>query len=125
MFSARIPADREPNRIARALTSAKASGRRLIDLTVTNPTVVGIDYPDHLLQSLASSQALRYSPVPFGLESARCAVVRDYSRRGITVAPDRVVLTASTSEAYSLLFKLLCRPHGDDVLVPVPSYPLF
>ena len=125
MFSARIPADREPNRVARALTSAKESGRRLIDLTLTNPTVAGIDYPRDLLQSLASPPALRYSPQPFGLETARCAVVGDYSRRGITVAPDRVVLTASTSEAYSLLFKLLCRPHGDDVLVPVPSYPLF
>jgi hypothetical protein len=125
MFSSRIPADREPNRIARALMAAKASGRPLIDLTVTNPTAVSIEYPDDLLQSLASPQALHYSPQPFGLESARCAVVRDYNRRGITVAPDRVVLTASTSEAYSLLFKLLCHPHGDDVLVPVPSYPLF
>jgi alanine-synthesizing transaminase len=125
MFSSRIPADREPNRIARALMAAKASGRPLIDLTVTNPTAVSIEYPDDLLQSLASPQALHYSPQPFGLESARCAVVRDYNRRGITVAPDRIVLTASTSEAYSLLFKLLCHPHGDDVLVPVPSYPLF
>ena len=125
MFSSRIPANREPNRIARALTLAKAAGRPLIDLTVTNPTAVGIDYPDDLLKHLASPQALHYSPQPFGLESARCAVARDYSRRGITVAQDRVVLTASTSEAYSLLFKLLCHPHGDDVLVPVPSYPLF
>jgi alanine-synthesizing transaminase len=125
MFSSRIPSDREPNRIARALMAAKASGRPLIDLTVTNPTAVSIEYPDDLLQSLSSPQALHYSPQPFGLESARCAVVRDYNRRGITVAPDRVVLTASTSEAYSLLFKLLCHPHGDGVLVPVPSYPLF
>ena len=125
MFSSRVPADREPNRIARAVAAVKAAGRPLIDLTVTNPTAVGIDYPDGLLQPLASPHALRYSPQPFGLEAARCAVVRDYSRRGITVAPDRVVLTASTSEAYSLLFKLLCQPQGDDVLVPVPSYPLF
>jgi hypothetical protein len=125
MFSSRVPADREPNRIARAVAAVKAAGRPLIDLTVTNPTAVGIDYPDGLLQPLASPHALRSSPQPFGLEASRCAVVRDYSRRGITVAPDRVVLTASTSEAYSLLFKLLCQPQGDDVLVPVPSYPLF
>lgn len=125
MFSSRIPANREPNRIARALTLVRASGRPLIDLTVTNPTAVGIHYPDDVLQPLSSPQALHYSPQPLGLESARCAVVRDYNRRGITVAPDRVVLTASTSEAYSLIFKLLCHPNGDDVLVPVPSYPLF
>ena len=125
MFSSRVPADREPNRIARALSAARSSGRPLIDLTVTNPTMAGIDYPSGLLQPLASPLALQYSPQPFGLEAARCAVVRDYSRRGIAVAQDHVVLTASTSEAYSLLFKLLCHPEGDDVLVPVPSYPLF
>ena len=125
MFSSRVPANRDPNRIARALTAAASAGRRLIDLTITNPTVVGIDYPEGLLQAVGSPAALRYSPQPFGLESARCAVARDYARRGISVAPGRIVLTASTSEAYSLLFKLLCEPEGDDVLVPVPSYPLF
>jgi aspartate/methionine/tyrosine aminotransferase len=125
MFSSRVPANRDPNRIARALSAAASAGRRLIDLTVTNPTLVGIEYPEGLLQAVGSPAALRYSPQPFGLESARCAVARDYGRRGISVAPGRIVLTASTSEAYSLLFKLLCEPEGDDVLVPVPSYPLF
>jgi aspartate/methionine/tyrosine aminotransferase len=57
--------------------------------------------------------------------TARTAVASDYARRGISVAEDRIVLTASTSEAYSLLFKLLCAPSGDEVLVPAPSYPLF
>ena len=55
---------------------------------------------------------------------ARRAVAADYARRGIGVDAERIVLTASTSEAYSLLFKLLAAP-GDDVLVPRPSYPLF
>src|SRR5262249_3123009 len=67
---------------------------------------------------------LTYEPHPFGLLSARQAVAADYQRRGVTVDVRRVALTASTSEAYSLLFKILCEP-GDEVLVPRPSYPLF
>ena len=125
MFSSRIPADRRPNRLTRAVNAARATGRPLIDLTVTNPTSVGLKYPLMLLQPLASSAALIHNPQPFGLEKARAAVARDYARRGIEIAADRVILTASTSEAYSLLFKLLCGPNGDAVLVPVPSYPLF
>jgi aspartate/methionine/tyrosine aminotransferase len=125
MFSERVPGNREPNRLARAVAAARASGRELIDLTATNPTTVGLRYPAALLQPLASAAALRYTPEPFGLRSARDAVAADYARRGIRIASDRIVLTASTSEAYSLLFKLLCGPGGDDVLVPVPSYPLF
>jgi hypothetical protein len=125
MFSSRVPADREPNRIAQALAAARGRGRTLVDLTVTNPTIAGITYPPSLLQPLSSPAALAYTPEPFGLDEARHAVAADYRRRGITVAAERIVLTASTSEAYSLLFKLLCRPEGDDVLVPVPSYPLF
>jgi alanine-synthesizing transaminase len=125
MFSPRVPADRRPNSIARAVSAARASGRPPIDLTVTNPTVVGIDYPKSLLEPLSSPRALTYAPQPFGLDEARCAVAGDFSRRGISVAADRIVLTASTSEAYSLLFKLLCRSQGDDVMIPVPSYPLF
>ena len=78
MFSSRVPANREPNRIARALRAARSSGRPLIDLTVTNPTMAGIDYPSGLLQPLASPLALQYSPQPFGLDAARCAVARDH-----------------------------------------------
>jgi aspartate/methionine/tyrosine aminotransferase len=125
MFSSRVPANREPNRIARALSAAASAGRQLIDLTITNPTLVGIDYPERLLHTLGSPAGLRYAPQPFGLTEARCAVARDYRRRGIDAVPERIVLTASTSEGYSLLFKLLCEPQGDDALVPVPSYPLF
>jgi alanine-synthesizing transaminase len=125
MFSSRTPADRDQNRIARALSVARASGRTLIDLTVANPTIVGLEYSASLLEPLSSPRALVYAPEPVGLLDARDAVATDYRRRGISVAVESIVLTASTSEAYSLLFKLLCRPEGDDVLVPVPSYPLF
>ena len=107
------------------MTAAREQGRRLIDLTITNPTAAGLSYPETLLQPLGSAEALTYSPEPFGLQAAREAVAGDYARRGIRIATDRIVLTASTSEAYSLLFKLLCGPGGDAVLVPVPSYPLF
>jgi alanine-synthesizing transaminase len=124
MFSTRVPADLSPNRLALAVQSARASGAPIIDLTETNPTKAGVDYPPSILDALAVAGALLYEPHPFGLESARAAVSSDYGRSGLAVLPDRVVLTASTSEAYSFLFKLLCEP-GDEVLVPVPSYPLF
>ena len=108
------------------MNARRAAGRRFIDLTLTNPTTAGIRYPKDLLAPLASADGMRYDPEPFGLRSAREAVAADYRRRGTSVAvnADRIVLTASTSEAYSLLFKLLCDP-GDHVLIPVPSYPLF
>ncbi len=124
MFSSRVPGDLRPNRLTVAIRRLREQGRPVIDLTLTNPTLAGIEYPPGLLQPLASEAARRYDPSPFGLEDAREAVALDYRRRGIAVATDRVVLTSSTSEAYSLLFKLLCEP-GDNVLVPVPSYPLF
>ena len=125
MFSSRIPAQLTPNRIAVAVQRARGEGRPLIDLTATNPTTVGIAYPDDMLRALGSGEALVYAPEAFGLASARAAVSGDYARRGVTVGRERIVLTASTSEAYSILFKLLCAPGGDAVLVPTPSYPLF
>lgn len=125
MFSSRVPGELEPNRLTRAVRRMRAEGRPLIDLTITNPTVAGIDYPPGILAPLSDGAALSYDPNPAGLPDARAAVARDYVRHGINVAPDRVVLTASTSEAYSVLFKLLCAPDGDAVLAPVPSYPLF
>jgi alanine-synthesizing transaminase len=125
MFSLRVPCHLETNRLSRALDRARAEGRALIDLTVTNPTASGIEYPPGVLASLSCAAAGVYDPEPFGLFRAREAVSRDYARRGVAVPPSRVILTASTSEAYSLLFKLLCEPSGDSVLVPAPSYPLF
>src|SRR5205085_9579752 len=86
-------------------------------------TRAGFTYPADLLAPLAHPRGLLYEPQPFGLMSARHAVAADYARRGVRIAPDRIVLTNGTSEAYSLLFKLLTEP-GDEVLVPRPSYPL-
>ena len=77
------------------------------------------------MDGFANPRALRYEPAALGLAAAREAVARDYERNGIKVAPDRIVLTSSTSEAYSVLFKLLCAPADDAVMLPVPSYPLF
>ena len=125
MFSPRVPRQLEANRFSRALGAARAAGRELIDLTISNPTRAGIVYPEGLFAPLASAAVARYTPEPFGLLTARQAVASDYARRGASIRPEHIVLTASTSEAYSLLFKLLCAPAGDEVLVPVPSYPLF
>ncbi len=124
MFSTRASLDLTPNRQAAALSELLARGTPIIDLTLSNPTEAGFTYPESLLVPLGNPAALRYEPSPLGLPVAREAVSREYSRRGVTMPPNRIVLTASTSEAYSLLFKLLCDP-GDEVLVPVPSYPLF
>jgi alanine-synthesizing transaminase len=125
MFSSRVPERLEPNQLTRAVTRARAAGRVLFDLTSSNPTLAGFQYPSGMLEPLGCAAARAYEPEPRGLASARAAVVEDYARRGISVASDAVVLTASTSEAYSVLFKLLCAPAGDAVLVPAPSYPLF
>ena len=125
MFSKRVPRRLEPNRITQAVRRARAAGRAPLDLAVTNPTTAGFQYPSSILAALSSPDALTYGPQPFGLIEARRAVACDYGRRGLDVDPERIILTASTSEAYSLLFKLLCEPQGDAVMVPVPSYPLF
>lgn len=123
-FSSRVPSDLSSNRLSQAVAGARASGRSLIDLTLSNPTRAGFDYPDYLLSALGDPRGLKYEPSPFGLVGARQAVAREYARRGMQVSPERVALTASTSEAYSLLFKLLADP-GDAVLAPRSSYPLF
>jgi aspartate/methionine/tyrosine aminotransferase len=122
--SGRLPRNLTPNPLAQAVTRARAAGRPIADLTESNPTRVGLAYPGDLLAALGDPAGLAYRPEPFGLVEARAAVVSDYARRGVAVDASRVVLSASTSEAYSWLFKLLCDP-GDHVLVPRPSYPLF
>ena len=120
MFSRRVPRELSPNRIARA----RAGTPPRFDLTVSNPTECGIEYPAGLLAPLADPDGLRYRPHPRGLRSARETVAREYSRHAIRADPERILLTASTSEAYAFLFKLLADP-GDAILVPTPSYPLF
>lgn len=124
MTSSRLPASLEPNALARAMQARRRAGASIIDLTESNPTRIGLVYPPDLLATLADGRALEYDPQPLGLWSARAAVAADFRRRGIVLSADRVALTSSTSEAYALLFKLLCDA-GDQVLVPHPSYPLF
>jgi aspartate/methionine/tyrosine aminotransferase len=124
MFSTRTPDRLEPNLLTLALHRLRAEGAAIVDLTASNPTQAGIDYPDDLLAPLADRVSVVYEPEPFGLPAARAAVAADYGRRGLAIDPRRIVLTASTSEAYAFLFKLLCGP-GDEVLVPRPGYPLF
>ncbi len=124
MTSSRLPTSLEPNALARLIQAKRRSGVSILDLTESNPTRVGLSYPDDLLSTLADPRGLEYDPQPLGLWSARAAVAADFRRRGIVLSADRVALTSSTSEAYGLLFKLLCDA-GDQVLVPHPSYPLF
>lgn len=124
MISSRLPKNLQLNAVARALDAKRRGGVPLLDLTETNPTRAGFDYPNNLLEPLAHPRALDYDPQPLGLWPARAAVAADFRRRGMVISADRVALTSSTSEAYALLFKLLCNA-GDAVLVPQPSYPLF
>ena len=123
-FSRRLPPDPEPNALSRTLAALRAQGADIFDLTESNPTRADISYPEDLMAPLGSAAALVYEPQPFGLLAARTAVAEDQRRRGARVDPSQVVLCASTSEAYSWLFKLLCDA-GEGVLVPHPSYPLF
>jgi alanine-synthesizing transaminase len=125
MFAQRTNWSLAPNRFSQALERARASGRKLLDLTASNPTTVGLDYDrEALLQALAQPDSLQYQPQARGLVAAREAVAAYYRERGESVDPAHILLTASTSEAYSFAFRLLCDP-GDEVLIPAPSYPLF
>ncbi len=124
MFSSRIPADLAPNRIGRAVSRLQAARTEVVDLTESNPTRVGFRFPPGLLRGAPERDVRLYRPAPLGLPPARAAVAAHLTRPGRSVASARVALTASTSEAYGFLFKLLCDP-GDAVLVPRPSYPLF
>jgi aspartate/methionine/tyrosine aminotransferase len=124
MFSNRV-ASLDENELWRALSRKRAAGDAILDLTASNPTREGWAYPgDAILDALATAEALTYEPSPRGLLVARRAVSGYYRGHHRDVGPDDIFLTASTSEAYSFSFKLLCDA-GDRVLVPRPSYPIF
>src|SRR5882724_128458 len=127
MFSHRTNWPLAPNAFTRALEEVRASSQEIFDLTVSNPTEAGVR-PDAraALNAFANPEAMRYDPQPRGLLEARHAVCRYYreSHGVLDLDPERLVLTTSTSEAYSYVFRLLCNP-GDEILVPKPSYPLF
>jgi alanine-synthesizing transaminase len=124
-FARRTAWDLATNRYTKALEAQRRAGRELLDLTASNPTTVGLRYRNNeLLRALANPEALRYDPQPKGLLAAREAIARYYAERGVNLSPGDLILTTSTSEAYSFVFRLLCDP-GDGLLVPTPSYPLF
>ncbi|HTW59649.1 MAG TPA: pyridoxal phosphate-dependent aminotransferase [Terriglobales bacterium] len=127
MFSDRSQWKLAPNRLTEALEQARAGGANILDLAASNPTRVGLEYDSRaILAALATPQALDYDPQAKGLLAAREAVAgyyrEDHGIRGL--AAERIVLTTSTSEGYSFVFRLLCNA-GDELLVPKPSYPLF
>jgi alanine-synthesizing transaminase len=127
MFSQRTNWRLSTNALTRAIEEARASGRNILDLAISNPTEVGVR-PDSevVLAALANPEAMHYDPQPRGLLEARRAVCRYYreSHDVFGLDPERLILTTSTSEAYSYVFRLLCNP-DDEILVPKPSYPLF
>ncbi len=127
MFSNRTNWHLAPNDLTRVLKDVRASGQEIFDLTISNPTEAGVRLdPEVVLGALVNPEATRYDPQPRGLMDARNAVCHYYreAHRVFDLVPDQLILTTSTSEAYSYVFRLLCNP-GDEVLVPKPSYPLF
>jgi alanine-synthesizing transaminase len=125
VFSSRLKWHLPQNPLSTLLEAKRRAGVRVLDLTESNPTRAGFDYPtERILAALSDSRGLLYQPDPRGLESARKAVASYYRKRGVEVSPSRILLTASTSEAYAYLFKLLADP-GCQILTPRPSYPLF
>src|SRR5689334_11678457 len=126
MFSKRTEWKLTPNRFTQAQADQRAAGIEVLDLSVSNPTRAGLPYDEAILQALVQPEALDYDPQPKGLLSARQAVARYYhdAHDIYGVDPESLILTTSTSEAYSYVFRLLCNTE-DEILVPKPSYPLF
>src|SRR5580693_649648 len=123
-FSQRTGWNTEESELARAHRRRVEAGLPIADLTASNPTRCGFEYPADLLGALSDVRALDYDPQPRGLLQARGAVCAYYAGHGVALGPEQIVLTTSTSEAYSYLFRLLCDP-GGEILVPQPGYPLF
>ncbi|MCL2825716.1 MAG: pyridoxal phosphate-dependent aminotransferase [Polyangiaceae bacterium] len=117
--------DLSPNALTIAYTNRVRSGLDVLDLIQSNPTIVGINPIDQrVLDALANEACQKYEPTARGLPNAREAVASWYRRNGIAMHADQLLLTASSSESYAMLLKLLCDP-GDSIVVPAPSYPLF
>jgi alanine-synthesizing transaminase len=125
MFADRTNWNLSPNPLSEALAAHLAAERKLYDMTASNPTEEGFERPSEaVLSALNNDSVLTYAPDPKGMLPGRQAVANYYKSRGDEVSADDIVLTTSTSEAYSFVFRLLCNP-GDEILVPAPSYPLF
>lgn len=116
--------DTHPTKLASLLHEKQQRGEEIIDLTESNPTRCGFQYnTQSMLDALATRRSLLYEPNPKGLLLARTAIADWYLQQGVTLSAEHLFLTASTSEGYSFLFRLLCNA-GDSVLMPKPSYPL-
>jgi aspartate/methionine/tyrosine aminotransferase len=125
MFSRRTDWKLTPNRFTQVQRELQAAGREMLDLTLSNPTRAELHYDSEtILQALGNPQAMDYDPQPKGLRGAREAVARYYRKQHDEIDPEAIVLTTSTSEGYSYVFRLLCNGE-DEILVPKPSYPLF
>jgi len=125
MFSSRTDWNTAPNRLSCLAAEKRLRGELIIDLTESNPTKCEFSYPiGEILNALSTQSVASYQPESFGLLSARKAVAKYCAENGNPITPENIILTSSTSEAYSFLFKLLCNV-GDEVVVPQPSYPLF
>lgn len=125
VFARRTNWQLAPNRLTQALQRLRAAGAAILDLTESNPTRCGLRYDQgRILAALTQPESLSYAPHASGLCSARESIAAYYAESGLRINPDHIVLTTSTSEGYSFVFRLLCDP-GDEVLVPSPSYPLF
>jgi aspartate/methionine/tyrosine aminotransferase len=125
MFSHRTDWELAPNALSEAVAARRRDGSSVIDWTLSNPTAVGLPYPEaELLRALGHPGALRYDPDPRGLPLAREALARRLARMGGEISPESLVLTSSSSEAYGHLFRLLADP-GGEILIPKPGYPLF
>lgn len=123
-FSKRTNWNVEESELARAHRKRVEAGLPIADLTASNPTRCGFVYPADLLNALADPRALDYDPQPLGMLPARQAVCEYYAAHEVKVKPEQIVLTTSTSEAYSFLFRLLSDP-GDEIIELQPGYPLF
>jgi len=123
-FSRRTGWNTEESDLARAHRLRRESGLPIADLTASNPTRCRFSYPADLLSALTDPRALDYDPQPRGQLAARRAVCAYYAAHGVALDPAQIVLTTSTSEAYSFLFRLLSDP-GGEILTLLPGYPLF
>ena len=125
MFADRTNWNLKSNRLSEALAKHRAANKPLLDLTLSNPTECGFEYHlGSILQALANPASLSYHPEPKGMLPAREGIAEYYSAHDIVIPAENIVLTTSTSEAYSFVFRILCDP-GDELLIPEPSYPLF
>src|SRR6185312_14697034 len=129
MFSRRTGWKLAVNRFTEAQREVSASGREFLDLTVSNPTRVHLPVDlthdqREIAEALVDPRIAEYDPQPKGLLAARQSVCEYYRKLQVEIDAESLILTTSTSEGYSYVFRLLCDP-GDEILVPKPSYPLF